>query len=72
MSPGWHFKNVQILASVENRIARAFPVLRMDKLVKEIPTASDSSVKVFLRLANITSRWVMIFIVIIQLNPDPL
>jgi len=31
MSPGWHCRILQIASSVEKRIARAFPVLRMDK-----------------------------------------
>jgi hypothetical protein len=30
MSPGWHASTSQIASSVEKRIARALPVLRME------------------------------------------
>ena len=31
MSPGWHESAAQIASSVEKRIARAFPVFRIDR-----------------------------------------
>ena len=38
MSPGWHESASQIAASVEKRIARALPVLRIERLASVIPT----------------------------------
>src|SRR5262249_31704318 len=49
MSPGWHKSASQIASSVEKRIARALPVLRIDKLASVIPTRSASSVSVIRR-----------------------
>src|SRR5215469_9136345 len=49
MSPGWHDSASQIASSVEKRIARALPVLRIDKLASVIPTRSASSVSVIRR-----------------------
>src|SRR5450755_2451102 len=49
MSPGWHESASQIASSVEKRIARALPVLRIDKLASVIPTRSASSVSVIRR-----------------------
>src|ERR1051325_7890069 len=49
MSPGWHESASQIAASVEKRIARALPVLRIDRLASVIPTRSASSVSVMRR-----------------------
>src|SRR5688572_13606435 len=48
-SPGWHSSASQIASSVEKRIARALPVLRMDRLASVIPTLSESSVRVIRR-----------------------
>src|SRR5947199_79481 len=45
MSPGWHESASQIASSVEKRIARALPVLRIERLASVIPTRSASSVK---------------------------
>src|SRR5438045_3222977 len=49
MSPGWHESASQIASSVEKRIARALPVLRIDRLASVIPTRSASSVSVIRR-----------------------
>ena len=49
MSPGWHASASQIASSVEKRIARAFPVLRIDRLARVIPIRSASSVSVIRR-----------------------
>src|SRR5450755_1221042 len=49
MSPGWHESASQIASSVEKRMARALPVLRIDKLASVIPTRSASSVSVIRR-----------------------
>jgi hypothetical protein len=45
---------------VENLIALAFPFLSIDKLAIVIPTRSDNSVRLILRLASITSRLTII------------
>src|SRR5256714_8262733 len=49
MSPGWHQSALQIASSVEKRIARALPVLRIERLASVIPTRSASSVSVIRR-----------------------
>src|SRR5262249_10921816 len=49
MSPGWHPSASQIASSVENRIARALPVFRIDRLASAIPIRSASSVSVIRR-----------------------
>src|SRR5215207_7562696 len=45
-SPGWHESASQIASSVEKRIARALPVLRIDRFASVIPTRSARSVSV--------------------------
>src|SRR5688572_28583552 len=49
MSPGWHESASQIASSVEKRIARALPVLRIDKLASVISIRSSSSLSVIRR-----------------------
>src|SRR5262245_12000262 len=49
MSPGWHESASQIASSVEKRIARALPVLRIERLASVIPIRSASSVNVIRR-----------------------
>src|SRR5205085_1737601 len=49
MSPGWHESASQIASSVEKRIARALPVLRIERLASAIPIWSASSVSVIRR-----------------------
>src|SRR6187200_273448 len=49
MSPGWHESASQIASSVENRIARALPVFRIDRFASVMPTRSASSVSVIRR-----------------------
>src|SRR6185436_7903068 len=49
MSPGWHESAWQIASRVEKRIARALPVLRIERLARVIPTRSASSVSVIRR-----------------------
>src|SRR5437868_13148419 len=48
-SPGWHESAAQIASSVEKRIARALPVLRIERLASVIPIRSASSVSVIRR-----------------------
>src|SRR5437762_10806679 len=48
-SPGWHESASQIASSVEKRIARALPVLRIERLASVIPMRSASSVSVMRR-----------------------
>src|SRR5687767_13674556 len=49
MSPGWQESASQIPSSVEKRIARALPVLRIERLASVMPTRSASSVSVIRR-----------------------
>jgi hypothetical protein len=49
MSPGWHERALQIASRVEKRIARALPVLRIERLASVMPTRSASSVSVIRR-----------------------
>src|ERR1017187_6448004 len=55
MSPGWQSSVLQIASSVEKRTARAFPVLRIDRLARVISTASDNSGSDMRRRSNISS-----------------
>src|SRR5688500_15574799 len=49
MSPGWQPSAAQIASSVEKRIARALPVLRIDRLASVMSIRSASSVRVIRR-----------------------
>src|SRR5512141_1957603 len=49
MSPGWQESASQIASSVEKRIARALPDLRIERLASVSPTRSASSVSVIRR-----------------------
>src|SRR3977135_856561 len=49
MSPGWRESASQIASSVEKRIARALPVLRIERLASVMSTRSASSVRVIRR-----------------------
>src|SRR5207244_6924875 len=49
MSPGWHESASQIASSVEKRIARALPVLRIERLASAMPIRSASAVSVIRR-----------------------
>src|SRR5207245_9332998 len=49
MSPGWHESASQIAVSVGKRIARALPVLRIERLASVIPTRFARSVSVIRR-----------------------
>jgi len=55
MSPGWHESASQIASSVEKRIARALPVLRIERLASVIPTRSASWVSVIRRSWSMSS-----------------
>ena len=55
ISLGWQLSASQIDSSVDRRIAFAFPFFNIDILAMVIPTFSDSSVTLILRLASITS-----------------
>src|ERR1044071_8935657 len=60
MSPGWHESARQIASSVEKRIARAFPVLRIERLAKVIPVRSASAVSVIRRSWRMSSSLTVI------------
>ena len=60
MSPGWHSSTLQIASSVENRIAFAFPVFRIDRFASVMSTASDNSVSDICRRPSIASRLTVI------------
>ena len=55
-SPGWQRSTSHNASSVENRTARALPVLRIDRFASVMPTFSESSVSVMLRAASRSSR----------------
>ncbi len=55
MSPGWQSRMLQMLVSVENLMAFAFPVLRMERLDGVMFILSARSPKEILRFAIITS-----------------
>src|SRR3954466_16045734 len=57
MSPGWHESASHIASSVEKRIARALPVLRIERFASVIPTRSASSVSVIRRSWSISSSF---------------
>ena len=60
ISPGWQLSSIQIALSVENRIAFALPVFKMDKFAFVMPTLSESSLSDIFRFAIITSRFTII------------
>lgn len=60
MSPGWQSRMLQMLVSVENLMAFAFPVLRMERLDGVMFILSARSPKEILRFAIITSRFTII------------
>ncbi len=62
MSPGWHCNSLHIAARVVKRMALTFPVLSNDKLVAEMPTRCDKSLRDTLFFAISTSRLICIFI----------
>lgn len=47
-------------SKVERRMALALPVLSMERLAMVMPTKSLSSVRLILRFASITSRFITI------------
>src|SRR5688572_10439120 len=55
MSPGWHESASQIASSVEKRIARALPVLRIERLARVMPMRSASAVSVIRRSWSMSS-----------------
>src|SRR4249919_3687227 len=60
MSPGWHFKALQIAARVDSRIAFALPFFKTEMLAIVMPTFWASSVTLIFRFANMTSMLMMI------------
>src|SRR3954462_1591699 len=56
MSPGWQESAPQIASSVEKRIARALPVLRIERLASVMSIRSASSVRVIRRSWSRSSR----------------
>lgn len=60
MSAGWHSRILQIFERVENRIARAFPVFKIDKFAKVMPIFCASSVIEILRSTKMRSRLTLI------------
>lgn len=55
-SPGWHCSSAHMAASVVKRMARAFPVLRIDALASVSPIRSANSVRVMPRAWSNSSR----------------
>ena len=53
-----------MFARVENRTALALPVLRIDRLDTVTPTCSDSSLRLILRRAIMTSKLTIIVMII--------
>ena len=68
ISPGWQSSSRQIASSVEKRMALAFPFLRIERLAGVMSTRSASSPSDILRLAIITS---MFMIIAIKSSPPP-
>ncbi len=58
-SPGAQSNATHNATSVEKRIARPFPRLRIDRLASVIPTSSDNSVSVILRCTSSKSRLIL-------------
>src|SRR5580704_7305251 len=63
ISPGWQFRALQIASKVENLIAFAFPVFRMDRFAMVISTFSASSCSCIFLRASMTSRFTTIGII---------
>ena len=59
-SPGWQSSSLHSAASVEKRMAFAFPVLRFDRLAKVMPTREESSVSDMRRSRITVSRFTTI------------
>jgi len=59
-SPGWQSSALQMDSSVLNRMAFAFPVLRMERLASVRSTLSESSFNDIFRLAIMTSKFTVI------------
>jgi len=59
-SPGSQSRASHNAKSVEKRMARPFPRLRIDRLASVIPTWSDNSVNVILRRSSSKSRLILI------------
>tara|TARA_B110000003_G_scaffold185751_1_gene184607 strand:+ start:9657 stop:9908 length:252 start_codon:yes stop_codon:yes gene_type:complete len=64
ISPGWQSRALHIDCSVENLIAFAFPFFRIDKLDIVMSTFPDKSVKLIFLFANITSRLIIIWLIL--------
>ncbi len=62
MSPGWQSRALQMDSKVLNRMAFAFPVLRMERLDNVKSTFAESSFSEILRFAIITSRFTIMAI----------
>lgn len=60
MSAGWQLSALQMASSVENLIAFALPVLRMDRFAGVIPIMEASSFEDIFLLASITSIFTII------------
>lgn len=60
MSPGWQSKARQMASRVENRMALALPVLRMERLAWVMPIFSARSCDEILRRAIMTSKFTII------------
>ena len=60
ISPGWQSRISQMVSSVENLTALAFPVFKTERFAGVIPTLSANSCDEILRFAIITSRFTII------------
>ncbi len=63
-SPGWQDRALQIASKVEKRIALALLFFKTEMLAMVIPTLSARSVTLILRLASMTSMFMIIAMVL--------
>ena len=61
ISPGWQSSSLHMAFRVEKRIARTFPVFRLERLTLEMPTRSASSFREIFRSAITRSSLKIIF-----------
>ena len=67
-SPGLHFSSLQIASNVENRIALTLLSFNTERLVIEIPTLLDKSVKETFLWTRIKSKFTFIAIIFLFLH----
>jgi hypothetical protein len=60
MSPGWHSSAAHMASRLENLTALALLVFKIERFVTEMFVRADSSLRLILRFAIITSRFTII------------